>query len=297
MESRNLYQEVTDRVLNELKKGVIPWAKPWKGGVAVSHTTGGAYTFLNQMLISFSSTASVVGGEYLTFKQVKKEGGSVRKGEKSALIMFYCTDYQTKEKDDDGEEYILTHEYDRPVLKAYHVFEVSQCEGIERRHTIKTAAEGGEVLPISERAEAAAHAYLDGAGIPLVQRISDTAAYNPTLDKIVMPSREQFNSVARYYSTLFHEMTHSTGAEKRLKRDLSGRFGSKKYAREELVAEMGAAYLSAILGTADDESLKATSSYIENWSKALTEDNALVVYAASRAQRAAEYIMSYSESK
>lgn len=297
MEKRNLYQEVTDRVLNELKNGVIPWAKPWRGGVAVSHTTGGAYTFLNQMLISFSSTASVVGGEYLTFKQVKKEGGNVRKGEKSALIMFYCKDYSTKEKDEDGEEMTVIHEYDRPILKAYHVFEVSQCEGIERRHTAKALAEGGEVLPMSDRAEAAAMAYLDGAGIPLLQRIGDTAAYSCSEDKIVMPSREQFDSVARYYSTLFHEMTHSTGAEKRLKRDMSGRFGSKKYAREELVAEMGAAYLSAILGTADDDSLKASASYIENWSKALTEDNALVVYAASRAQRAAEYIMSYSESK
>lgn len=296
MEKRNLYQEVTDRVLNELNNGVIPWAKPWRGGVAVSHTTGGAYTFLNQMLISFSGQ-SVVAGEYLTFKQVKKEGGNVRKGEKSALIVFYCKDYQTKERDEDGEECVVLHEYDRPILKAYHVFEVSQCEGIERRHTVAPAGEGGVVLPASERAEAAAAAYLDGAGIPLLQRTSDTAAYSITDDKIVMPCREQFGSMARYYSTLFHEMTHSTGADNRLKRDMSGRFGSKKYAREELVAEMGAAYLSALLGTADEESIKATASYIDNWSKALKEDNALVVYAASRAQRAAEYIMSYSESK
>lgn len=296
MEKRSIYQEVTDRVLNELNSGVVPWAKPWRGGVAVSHTTGGAYTFLNQMLISFSGLP-VVPGEYLTFNQVKKEGGSVRKGEKSALIVFYCTDFQTKEKDDEGNEITLTHEYERPVLKGYHVFEVSQCEGIKRRHTAEPSADGGVILPTSERADAAVSAYLDGAGIPLLQKSCDRAAYRHADDTIIMPSREQFDSMARYYSTMFHEMTHSTGVEKRLKRDMSGRFGSKKYAREELVAEMGAAYLSAILGTADDESLKASASYIDNWSKALKEDNVLVVYAASRAQRAAEYIMSYSESK
>ena len=297
MERRNLYQEVTDKVINELKKGVIPWAKPWRGGAAVSHTTGGAYTFLNQMLISFSSSASVVGGEYLTFKQVKKEGGSVRKGEKSALIIFYCTDYQTKEKDEDGNEIIVNHIYDYPVLRAYNVFEVSQCEGIERRHTIAPPSEGGEVLPTSERAEAIATAYLQGAGIPLIQRYSDQAAYSLTYDKIVMPTREQFEDMGRYYSTLFHELTHSTGADSRLKRDMSGRFGSKNYAREELVAEMGAAYLSAIVGTADENSVKASASYIEDWSRKLKEDNKLIVYAASKAQRAAEYILSFSEGK
>lgn len=296
MERRNLYQEITDKVLNELNNGVIPWAKPWRGGLAVSHTTGGAYTFLNQMLISFTTSAPVVCGEYLTFKQVKKEGGRVRKGEHAATIMFYCRDYSTKETDEDGTETTVIHEYDRPILKAYHVFEVSQCEGIERRHTV-AAGDGAADIPSNDRAEAAAAAYLSGAGVPLEFKSGDVAGYSLAADKIVLPERSQFSDAARYYSTLFHEMTHSTGSEKRLKRDLTGIFGSKKYAREELVAEMGAAYLSAILGTADDNSLKASASYIESWSKALTEDNALVVYAASRAQRAAEYIMSYSESK
>lgn len=266
--------------------------KPWRGGVAVSHTTGGAYTFLNQMLISFGSTSSIIGGEYLTFQQVKKEGGRVRKGEKSAMIVFYCKDYTTKGEDADGNETLVLHEYERPVLKAYHVFEVSQCEGIERRHTQHLDEPSAVVR--SAGADGAVSAYLTGAALTVEHKHCDTAAYRPADDKIIMPMAEQFTDTPRYYSTLFHELTHSTGAASRLGRDLSGKFGSKKYAREELVAEMGAAYLSAALGTADDDSIKANAAYIDNWSKALREDNALVVYAASRAQRAAEYIMGYS---
>lgn len=288
---KDLYQQVTDRMLEELKNGVKPWAKPWAGGhLAVSHTTGGAYSFLNQMLISMSGVGA---GEYLTFQQALKEGGNVRKGEKSAVIMFFTMDYRTKEQNDDGTETTIVHEYSHPVLKEYHVFEVSQCEGIERKHTTDAAAVSE--LPIVATAEDAAAAYLRGAGIAFEHQNCDVACYYPAADKIVLPQMGQFTDSPRYYSTLFHEMTHSTGAEKRLARDLSGRFGSRSYAREELVAEMGAAYLSAILGTADDESVKASASYIDNWSRALQEDNALVIYAAARAQKAAEYILSFNK--
>lgn len=302
----NVYEEVTNRVINALEQGVIPWRKPWSvdGSAAiVSHTTGGAYSFLNQMFISMSRTLNggLPAGEYLTFQQAKKEGGQVRKGEKGSLITFYkwqespLTDEEQELINDGWERVSKGH----PVLKTYYVFEVSQCDGIERKHTTDpAAAPAAPSFDYHAAAEQLVSNYAAGSSLRIERDASSTQAfYSLAGDFVRIPAAGQFEASAEYYSTLFHELTHSTGAPSRLARDLSGQFGSKTYAREELTAEIGAAFFLATLGINTDSSDSNNAAYIQNWLTALKGDNNLIFAAASKAQKAVEYIKSFTDSK
>lgn len=278
---------VTDRIVEMLNQGIIPWRKPWHGekasaeNTAISYTSRRAYSIINQWLLG------CVPGEYLTFNEVKKSGGSVKKGEKSHMVVFY-TKAQYKRKNEDGEEEIVTY----PLLKYYNVFHINQTEGVPSK------VKPGEVIEAPEMndcADIVIADYIAREGIKLTaDKHSDKAFYRPSTDEVVVPMVSQYNEVAEYYSTLFHELTHSTMKESRCNRKAENEgshFGNEQYSREELVAEIGSAMLCSRLGVSIDKAFRNSVAYIQGWLKALKNDAKMIIWAAGRAEKAAKYIM------
>ena len=275
---KDTYALITDRIIAELESGTVPWHKPWTcAQSAISHTTGKAYSLLNQLLLGGRS------GEYLTFQQAQKEGGRVRKGEKSSIVVFWK--WLKVEDEDTGEE------KDVPFLRYYNVFHVDQCEGILPRFRL---SEVQIINPAAanEAAEDVIQDYLHRSGVHLVSRESSEAFYRPATDTVVLPLRTQFSDTAEYYSTAFHELTHSTGHSTRLNRITeTARFGSAPYSREELCAELGASFLVNRLGLETASSFKNNAAYIEHWLGVLKDDKRLLVTAAGHADKAVRLIL------
>ena len=273
----NVYQIVTDRMIEELEKGIVPWRRPWTGGKdgAYSRSTGRAYSLINQMMLKHT-------GEYLTYKQAQEAGGTVRKGEKSEIVVFFKPYPVTEEVN--GKEVTKTI----PLLRYYNVFHISQCDGVEAKYKPE---EVKEFDPIEE-AESIAREYLDREGIKFESVLSNRAFYRPSTDSVTLPLKTQFDHQAEYYSTLFHELTHSTGHEKRLNRlTKDAHFGNEEYSKEELVAEIGAAVILNKLNIETPNSFKNSTAYIQSWLKALRNDQKMIVSAASRAEKAVTLIM------
>ena len=270
----DIYKEVSDRIIAQLENGVIPWQKPWiASNQAISHITGKPYSLLNQMLLGRP-------GEYLTFAQCQKQGGKVKKGEKSSMVVFW------KFIEQEDEE---THEKKQvPFLRYYNVFHISQCEGIKAKHI--------EALPNTadpdENAENIIADYLTRSGVRLFHENGDRAYYQPASDKVVLPQRAQFAETAEYYSTAFHELTHSTGHASRLNRlEKTAFFGTEAYSKEELVAEIGAATLVNAAGLETSNSFRNSAAYIQNWLKVLKDDKRFIVSAAGKAEKAVALIL------
>ena len=272
--SMDLYQTITDRMIKEMEQGLIPWNKPWMAsGSAASHTTGKPYSLLNQMLLGKA-------GEWLTFKQCQEEGGHVRKGEKASMVVFW------KWLDQEDEE---THEVKQvPFLRYYNVFHIDQCEGISAKHTTENA----HPTEADAAAEAIITEYVKREGVTLEHREGDAAFYQPAADRIVLPMMKQFTETAEYYGTAFHEMVHSTGHMKRLARlDTTANFGGEEYSKEELVAEIGAAALVNHAGLETSKSFRNSAAYVQNWLQVLKNDKRFIVSAASKADKAVNYIL------
>ena len=270
----DIYAEITNRMIHEMEQGIIPWQKPWMdAGAAISHTTGKAYSLLNQMLLGRA-------GEYLTFKQVQQEGGYVRKGEKAHMVVFW------KWIDKEDEE---THEITQiPFLKYYNVFHIDQCEGIKAKH-MQTNPNPASA---DETAENIIATYVKREGVQLDHIEGDKAYYQPTTDRIVLPLLKQFKETAEYYSTAFHEMVHSTGHMKRLARlDTTANFGGEEYSKEELVAEIGSAALVHHAGLETAGSFRNSAAYVQNWLQVLKDDKRFIVSAAGKADKAVNYIL------
>ena len=270
----NVYEIVTDRILEELEKGHIPWKKPWTGvrTGAYSRSTGKPYSVLNQLLL-------FKPGEYLTFKQALDAGGSIRKGEKASFVVFW-----KPLPDKEGKEVTKIV----PLLRYYHVFHIDQCENMKPRYTEPKLTFAD---PIKEAEDVLAE-YSRRSGCRIYHQKQDRAYYSPGLDEIHLPLREQFPDIREYYSTAFHECTHSTGHEKRLNRLAKGAFfGDNDYSKEELVAEIGAALLMNDLGIESPATFKNSTAYIQNWLSALKNDNRLIVSAAGKAEKAARMIL------
>ena len=274
----NVHQIVTDRILEELKKGQIPWKKPWTGvrTGAYSRSTGRPYSVLNQLLL-------FKPGEYLTFKQAMEAGGSIRKGEKASFVVFWKP-LPVKETNKDGKEVTKIV----PLLRYYHVFHIDQCENVKPKYTEPKLTFAD---PIKE-AEAVLAEYSGRSGCRIYHQKQDRAYYSPGLDEIHLPLREQFPDIREYYSTAFHECTHSTGHEKRLNRLTKGTFfGDSDYSKEELVAEIGSAILMNDLGIESPATFHNSAAYSQNWLSALKNDNRLIVSAAGKAEKAARLIL------
>jgi antirestriction protein ArdC len=215
---------------------------------------------------------------WLTFRQAAQLGGNVRRGERSSLVVFWKQHQVTDERD--GEEVTRTI----PLLRYFNLFNVAQCDGLNL-----APVPANHIEPIE-----AAMAIVDG--MPNPPRIThdggDRAYYVPATDSIHLPAMSAFDGAGEFYSTAFHELTHSTGHKSRLNReslDTPAPFGSPIYSREELVAEFGAAFLSAQAGI--DNTIENSAAYIDGWSRALRADKRLVITAASQGQKAADYVL------
>ena len=295
MEKNNAYQMVTDRIINLMQQGIIPWRKPWHYGaiddgqeMAISYTSRRAYSLLNQWLLGEP-------GEYLTFNQIKERKGRVKKGAKARMVVFFKQQSYKETDPATGEEKIKTF----PLLKWYNVFHIKDTEGIASK--IPAAPEtaqpespkGPEAI---DAAEAVITAYLAREiGLRFQNdKPSGSAFYSPSEDKVVVPMLGQYDIAAEYYSTTFHELTHSTLKASRCNREGENTrafFGNADYSREELVAEMGAAMLVSHSGIDNSSAFRNSVAYIQNWMQALKNDPKMIVWAASRAEKAARYII------
>ena len=276
--SVNVYEMVTNKIIEQLEKGVVPWQKGWTGFVdgAISRSTGKPYSFVNQMMLSKS-------GEYLTFNQVKEVGGKVRKGEKSEQVVFYSP---LEIEDKDGNKKKI------PYLKYYNVFHISQCDGVEPKYNLEELKREFESIETAERTIAG---YCSTQNVKLMHQAGNRAFYAPMQDYVQLPKKEQFTSNVAYYETAFHELVHSTGHHTRLNRFESGvklaSFGSEEYSKEELVAEIGSAFLLNNVGLEVKEIFENQASYIASWLKVLKNDKNLIVSAAGKAEKACKMII------
>ena len=286
----NVYQAVTDRIIAQMEQGIVPWHKPWTGAAdgAINYVSRRAYSVLNQWLLGRD-------GEWLTFKQVQQCGGRIKKGAKAGMVVFY-TQQQYKVmvnvEDEDGNVHEEERTKVKPVLRAYNVFHISDCEGIESK--IQEGVKN-EVEPI-EQAEKVISEYVSREKELTFRNdsVTDKAYYSPESDMVCVPMISQYDVVDEYYSTTFHELVHSTMKESRCNRKAENKmaaFGSADYSREELVAETGSAMLCTKIGIDCDKAFKNSVAYIQSWLKALKNDNKMIVWAASRAEKAAKYIM------
>ena len=279
--SINVYELVTNRIIEQLENNIIPWEKPWSGTIdgAFNRVSKKPYSILNQMLLKYD-------GEYASFKQWKDLGGHIRKGEKSEMVVFWKM-YQIKEKQDDGTEIIKT----LPLLKYIKVFHISQVDGVEPLKQKVTH----DIEPI-EKAEKILNDYWNRENITIEHVKGDKAFYSPMFDKIQLPLFEQFKQSEEYYSTAFHESVHSTMKTSRCNRqeDRKGKvvsFASDEYTKEELCAEDGSAQLMNIVGIETTKSFRNSTAYIQSWLKVLRNDNKFIVSASSKAEKAVNYIL------
>ena len=275
----DLYQQVTTRIVEALERGVVPWRCPWDRyrGLPRNLTSGKDYRGVNVFLLSLVRHCSGYESPYwLTYKQTQAAGGHVRKGEKGTGVVFWkWFDKDTGRTDDDGEPV-----KDRlPVLRHYTVFNVDQCDGIEPPETEGVSRHDWQPLAECERVVETM------PDRPEVREGTDRACYIPSADRVEMPHRHRFAQPEAWYGTLFHELTHATGHEKRLNRrpsDEPRAFGDPDYSREELVAEMGAAFLCGHCGI-DNATLDQSAAYLKGWIDVLQGDSRLVVTAAAQA--------------
>ena len=279
--SKSVYEMVTDRIIEQLENGVIPWEKPWTGvrSGAFNRVSKKSYSLLNQMLLKNE-------GEYATFKQWTELGGKIRRGEKSEIIVFWKV-LPVEEVQEDGIKIVKQI----PLLKYINVFHISQVEGVEplKREELN------DIEPI-EKAESILLDYWTREQIKVEHIKGDKAFFSPMRDMIQLPLFEQFKDANEYYSTAFHESVHSTMKESRCNRAEERKnklvaFGSEEYSKEELVAELGSANLMNIIGIETRKSFRNSSAYIQNWLSVLRNDVKFIVSASSKAEKAVNYIL------
>ena len=279
-----LYDDVTSTIITQLENGIVPWAKPW-GDVGCTMPCNAVskrrYSGVNVLILwTASISGEYVSPQWLTYKQAQDLGGNVRKGERGTTIVMKGTFVSDAEKvrvDVSGEDARAI-----PFLKKFSVFNVAQCDGLP-------TALSETVAPALTECEKhlAAESLMIATGADI--RIgSETACYIPSRDCVMIPPQSAFHDSINYYRTVFHELSHWTGHASRLGRDFSGRFGNSKYAREELVAEIGAAFVCASLGI---EPTVRHADYIGSWLAVLKSDSRAIFQAASLASKAADYIL------
>jgi antirestriction protein ArdC len=278
MKKFDIYQMVTDLIIQRLEAGVVPWQMPWKSSGAmprnlVSKKVYRGFNFWYLLSFGFENPL------FLTFNQVKDLGGSIIKGSKSYQVIFYKLREYTK----DG----VTEEI--PMLRYYRIFHIDSVEGIDPAKIPTTDSHDHDFDSIGE-CDRLVEFWKDS---PTIEFGYHKACYVPSTDTVKMPNPRTFFEDEKYYSVLYHELTHSTGHRSRLNRHekfSNHNFFSKDYSQEELVAEMGAAYLCGICGI-ENKTIDNSAAYIQSWLKRLKNDNKFVMQAASYAQKAVDYIL------
>ena len=279
MNQAEIYQTVTDKILHQLNQGKIPWRKPWaaSGLVPQNFLTKRHYSGVNQILLSMTEFSSPY---WLTFNQIRELGGSVLKGAKSEIIVFWKI-LEIKDSETQKNEKI-------PFLKYFNVFNMEQTTGLEDK--IPKATTALEFSPI-EKCEEIMKAY---QGCPTIRHGGDIAGYSPALDVISMPVKSAFKSPQCYYGVLLHEAIHSTGSKNRLAREgvmNIQRFTNHIGSMEELIAECGASFLCAQTGIDNRDIFENSVAYIQSWINVFQNDPKILVTAAGRASKAVDYIL------
>ncbi len=281
-ETKSAYDLITERILEALDQGIVPWRKSWSlsAGVRPQSIVGRAYSGINALVLGLSGYSDP---RWLTYKKAGELGGNVLKGEKGTPIVFWKK--MSREDENEAGEKVI-----KPfmMLRYYTVFNVEQCEGLD-----VAPFQVKEVKEFDAIAEA--EKIIDGMPNPpsIDHNGGDRAFYIPSLDQVHLPALEDFDSPEEYYSTAFHELGHSTGHESRLNRHEMetgiAPFGTPTYSKEELAAEFSAAFLCAESGI--ENTVDNSAAYIQGWAKKLRSDKKLVIVAASQGQKAADYIL------
>lgn len=283
--NNKVYEAVTDQVTNALMRGVVPWRKPWSGGDSLPTNAWSKkpYRGVNVFLLSLSPYTD---HRWVTFRQARELGGTVKRGERSSPVVFWKPWHVAGIDQETGE--VL--KWNVPILKQYHVFNVEQCEELD----ISTLTHQRDTS--NSRLERAEDVLRAVPNPPRFQEQGTSAWYRPSEDLVQVPPIAAFESADLYYTTVFHEYGHATGHEKRLNRaSVTGeiQFGSACYSREELIAELTAAFCCATIGL-DNSLVENSASYIHSWLAALRSDKRAVAVAASKAQKAADYLFGVS---
>jgi antirestriction protein ArdC len=282
----DVYQMVTDRIVGLLEAGTVPWQKPWtESGLPMNVISKRAYRGINLwLLLSLNYERNL----FLTWDQLKKIGGSVLQGQHGHIVVFWKQVKKVPEElDGAGKAKQI------PMLRYYKVFNVEQCRDVPKDlipELVKTAID-----PILE-CEAIINTMPDS---PLLIFTGKKAFYDIEKDHVVLPNLKKFKTSESYYSTLFHELVHSTGAEKRLGRKTiteMAEFGSEPYSMEELIAELGAAYLNSFTGILDKE-IESSAAYISGWLEKLRNDKRFIISASGQAQKAVDLILNRQETE
>jgi antirestriction protein ArdC len=279
----NVYEIVTEKIIQQLENGVAYWRKPWRTELPCNLLSQKPYRGLNVFLLGSQGYSSRY---WLTFNQANKLGGKIKRGEKSSLVTFWNIGQEKMIRRSDGTEKLSI-----PILlRYYNVFNLEQTEGIADKLGLSSVARVADI-------EACERIVAEMPNAP--QRAqSDRAWYRPSSDTVGMPAKSSFLSSEEYYSTLFHELTHSTGHRSRVGRDgieHLNTFGSESYSKEELIAEMGAAMLCGVTGISPTV-IENSAAYLKNWISVLKGDSKLLLSAASQAQKACDYIRGTSAS-
>ena len=288
MRSNDLFQRITRQIADAIAAGApsfeMPWHKWGEGTQPINTISGRPYRGVNTILLwAAAEQAGYSSGRWATFRQWSEAGAQVRKGEKSTFILFW----KTAANDDSGSDESDDHSTDaRPrfIARAYAVFNEHQVDGAEPAALRPTLSHDERI--------AAAEDFIAATGAQ-IRHGGDRAYYAPGSDQVWLPQFEQFKTTDAYYSVALHELTHWSGAKSRLNRDLKNRFGSEAYAAEELVAELGSAFLAAHLGITL-EPRPDHAAYIASWLKILDNDSRAILTASSKAQEAADYLIGLS---
>jgi antirestriction protein ArdC len=285
MSKKNAYQVATEKILELLDDGEVPWTKPWTSrlmGYQKNLNSGRAYTGFNALSLAMSDKPSPY---WLTFKQANELGLKIRKGEKATAVIGWFK-FAKKSQDETDEE----EKRSRLCAKVYRVFNVSQCDGLSDK--LKELAFPPVKTFETPQIEKAEKLVKDTKA--LITYGHERACYIPSMDKIEMPAIDRFKSSEEYYSTAFHELGHWTGHTKRLNRKEVNKaisFQSKDYSQEELVAEMTSIFVCSSLDITSDTSVRNSAAYIQGWKKFIKDNEKAFVIACQRAQKAADFIL------
>ena len=274
-----VYKIVTQKIINKLNQGVIPWKKPWIG--LRNYATKREYHGINLLLLSMERHQS---SEFVTFRQVRGLKESVNKGSRADMVIFFRR-YEVEARDKEGN-LELDEKTGEPkkelrfALRYYNVFNLDQT-------TIPLPDYGN-----GKRLKKCEDILKDMPNPPVIKEGGSGAAYNPRLDILKIPSKKEFKDIEKYYSSKFHELVHATGHKTRLNRkDFKGNgFSSEKYSKEELVAEIGASFLCALCGI-ENKTINNSAAYIQGWLKRLNNDSTLIISASAQAQKAVDCIL------
>lgn len=273
----DVYAMVTERIIEKLSQGYIPWKKTWfscQQG-AFNRISRRPYSLLNQLLLQHA-------GEYATYKQWEQLGGQVKKGEKAEIVVFWKM-HEVEQKNESGE----IEKKSIPLLRYYYVFHISQVENV-----VPLKKDAGHATEPLEAAERVFRGYTERERIKVYR--GNEAFYRRSDDSITLPNIRQFKKAEEYYAVAFHESSHSTLKECRCNREADtadAYFGNESYSKEELVAEISSAFILHSLGIETEGTFSNSCAYVQNWISALRKDKKLIVAASGKAEKASRYIL------